>query len=168
LKHYFYGGKPGVAKKMASVLAARYPGLQIVGTLSPPFGAVSVGEDDAIIKGIIAVKPDIVWVGLSTPNQEYWMRDHVARIPRATLIGVGAAFDFHAGEIKRAPKWMQRSGMEWMHRLARDPRRLWRRYLVLAPLFVVGVLKEQLGGSKVRAVPLQSPNSLTNAGSKEP
>jgi N-acetylglucosaminyldiphosphoundecaprenol N-acetyl-beta-D-mannosaminyltransferase len=147
LKHYFYGGQPGVAEMMASVLSARYPGLEVSGTLSPPFGVISETDDDKITKDIIAAKPNIIWVGLSTPKQEYWMRDHVSRIPGAVLIGVGAAFDFHTGKVKRAPKWMQRHGLEWLHRLTMDPERLWRRYLVLAPLFVVGILKEQLTGA---------------------
>lgn len=145
LRHYFYGGKPGVAGRMADVLAARYPGLQVAGTATPPFGAMTAEEDAAATAAIVAARADIVWVGLSTPTQEYWMRSHVGRIPGATLLGVGAAFDFHAGDVKRAPRWMQRAGLEWFHRLVSEPRRLWRRYLVLAPKFVVRVLREELG-----------------------
>ncbi len=149
LRHFFYGGKPGVADAMAAALQAKFPGLKIAGTLSPPFGALSKDEDDAVVRDIAGAMPHIVWVGLSTPKQEYWMRDHVGRIPGATLIGVGAAFDFHAGEIARAPVWMQRGGFEWLHRLLSEPRRLWRRYLVMAPLFVIKVLTSLMVGTGI-------------------
>ncbi|MCD2317276.1 WecB/TagA/CpsF family glycosyltransferase [Sphingomonas sp. IC-11] len=143
--HYFYGGKPGVAERMAAALMARFPGLKVVGTNTPPFGAMSAEEDAAHTAEITASGAGIVWVGLSTPKQEYWMRDHVDRIPGATLIGVGAAFDFYAGDVKRAPEWMHHRGLEWLHRLASEPRRLWRRYLVLAPKFVLMVGRRGLG-----------------------
>lgn len=143
--HYFYGGKEGVAERMAAQLQARYPDLNIVGTATPPFGLMSEGEDQAVTDAIIATHAKIVWVGLSTPKQEYWMRDHVGRIPGATLIGVGAAFDFYAGDVKRAPAWMHHRGLEWVHRLVSEPRRLWRRYLVLAPKFVLLVGRRGFG-----------------------
>lgn len=144
VRHYFYGGKPGVAERMASALLDRYPKLLVAGTATPPFRPLSAEEDEAATAAIAAEAPGIVWVGLSTPKQEYWMRDHVGRIPGATLIGVGAAFDFYSGEVKRAPGWMQRNGVEWLYRLGSEPRRLWRRYLVLAPIFVVKVASETL------------------------
>ncbi len=140
--HYFYGGKPGVAERMAAALQAKHHGLRVAGTGTPPFRPLSADEDTAATAQIAAAAPDVVWVGLSTPKQEHWMRDHVGRIPGATLIGVGAAFDFYAGDVKRAPKWMHKSGLEWLHRLASEPRRLWRRYLVLAPQFVWQVARE--------------------------
>jgi N-acetylglucosaminyldiphosphoundecaprenol N-acetyl-beta-D-mannosaminyltransferase len=142
VRHYFFGGKPGVAAEMARSLATRYPGLEIAGTFGPSFEEPSAEEDIQIVQEISAAKPHIVWVGLSTPKQEYWMRDHVARIPNAILIGVGAAFDFQTGRIKRAPVWMQRHGLEWLYRLASEPARLWYRYLVLAPQFAVLALLE--------------------------
>jgi N-acetylglucosaminyldiphosphoundecaprenol N-acetyl-beta-D-mannosaminyltransferase len=145
LRHYFYGGKPGIAERMASVLAKRYPGLKVVGMSTPPFRPLTPEEDVEATAAITAARPHVVWVGLSTPTQEYWMRDHVGRIPGATLIGVGAAFDFHAGDVKRAPRWMQKWGLEWLHRLVSEPRRLWRRYLVLAPRFVAQAAREQWG-----------------------
>lgn len=137
--HYFYGGKPDVAERMASALTALFPGLKVAGTGTPPFGPMSVEQDVVATETIAAAKPGVVWVGLSTPKQEYWMRDHVGRIPGATLIGVGAAFDFYAGDVKRAPRWMHHSGLEWLHRLGSEPRRLWRRYLVMAPQFVLKI-----------------------------
>lgn len=143
VRHYFYGGKEGVADRMANALAALFPGLVVAGTYTPPFGELTPEQDQAIIAEISAAKPDIIWVGLSTPKQEYWMRDTVGRIPGATMIGVGAAFDFYAGDVKRAPKWMQQNGVEWLHRLLSEPRRLWRRYLVLAPTFAVKVAREE-------------------------
>jgi N-acetylglucosaminyldiphosphoundecaprenol N-acetyl-beta-D-mannosaminyltransferase len=126
-RHYHYGGKP----------AELFPGLQIVGLSTPPFRPLTPEEDEAAVAEISSRRPDVVWVGLSTPKQEYWMRDHVNRIPGATLVGIGAAFDFYAGDVKRAPRWMHSSGLEWLHRLISEPRRLWRRYLILAPKFVV-------------------------------
>lgn len=151
LRHYFYGGKEGVAERMAAALVARHPGLVVAGCDTPPFRALTPEEDEAATRAIAAAAPHIVWVGLSTPKQEFWMRDHVGRIPGATLIGVGAAFDFYAGDVKRAPKWMQRSGLEWLHRLASEPRRLWRRYLVLAPQFLwkLATTQERRGGSEL-------------------
>ena len=140
-RHYFYGGKPGVAERMAAELLRRFPALQIVGTATPPFRPLTPEEDRAATEEITAARPDIVWVGFSTPKQEYWMRDHVGRIPGATLIGIGAAFDFYAGDVKRAPKWMRKSGLEWLHRLLSEPRRLWRRYLILAPKFIMSMLR---------------------------
>ncbi|MET3473685.1 N-acetylglucosaminyldiphosphoundecaprenol N-acetyl-beta-D-mannosaminyltransferase [Novosphingobium sp. 1529] len=148
-RHYFYGGKPGVAERMAAELQSRYPEMQIVGMSTPPFGAMTQEEDRAATEEISVTRPDIVWVGLSTPKQEYWMRDHVGRIPGATLIGIGAAFDFYAGDVKRAPNWMHRSGLEWLHRLLSEPRRLWRRYLILAPKFVLLLLHRWLKSKSV-------------------
>jgi N-acetylglucosaminyldiphosphoundecaprenol N-acetyl-beta-D-mannosaminyltransferase len=143
VRHYFYGGKPGVAGKMAAALARRYPGMTVADTATPPFGEVSEDRRRAELAQIMTARPDIVWIGLSTPKQEYWMHRHRAEMPGVTLIGVGAAFDFHAGEVRRAPRWMQRATLEWLHRLCSEPRRLWRRYLILAPRFVWLVLRDR-------------------------
>ncbi len=137
LRHYLYGGKPGVAERMTAKLIEMFPGLQIIGSSTPPFRPMTSEEDEAAVAEISATRPDVVWVGLSTPKQEYWMRDHVGRIPGATLVGIGAAFDFYAGDVQRAPRWMHDSGLEWLHRLISEPRRLWRRYLILAPKFIL-------------------------------
>jgi N-acetylglucosaminyldiphosphoundecaprenol N-acetyl-beta-D-mannosaminyltransferase len=144
LSHYFYGGKPGVAENMIRNLKSKYPGISIAGYTSPPFSRLTEAEDADMVRAINASGAQIVWVGLSTPKQELWMRAHVGRIEGATLIGVGAAFDFHSGAIKRAPKWMQSCGLEWLHRFASEPVRLWRRYLVIAPLFVLNVVREEI------------------------
>jgi N-acetylglucosaminyldiphosphoundecaprenol N-acetyl-beta-D-mannosaminyltransferase len=135
ISHYFYGGREGVASRLAEQMTARYPGLRIAGHECPPFRTLSAAEEDATVERIRASGADIVWVGISSPKQDMWMQRHYRRLPQ-TLIGVGAAFDFHAGTVKRAPRWMQRAMLEWLYRLASEPRRLWRRYLVLAPRFV--------------------------------
>ena len=132
-RHFYYGGDHGVADRLKQTLIRSYPGLQVVGTLTPPFRPLSPEEDDAVIAQINAAKPDIVWVGLSTPKQEFWMAAHVGRLDAPVLIGVGAAFDFLAGIKKRAPRWMRRSGLEWLFRLLQEPRRLWRRYFTIVP-----------------------------------
>jgi N-acetylglucosaminyldiphosphoundecaprenol N-acetyl-beta-D-mannosaminyltransferase len=141
-RHFFYGGKEGVAEQLIANLARRYPRMQVAGHYCPPFRALTTEEDEAVMAMIRQSGAQIVWVGISTPKQEFWMRDHVAHLPGATLLGVGAAFDFHAGVVKRAPLWMQRASLEWLHRLSSEPRRLWRRYLVMAPLFLWRVTLE--------------------------
>jgi len=135
-RHFFYGGGPGVAERLAKRLGQRFDGLQVVGTWTPPFRDLTTAEEEALIDRIASSKPDIVWVGLSTPKQERWMARYIGRLPAAVLIGVGAAFDMHAGITRQAPRWMQRSGLEWLFRLATEPRRLWRRYLTNNPRFV--------------------------------
>lgn len=138
---FFYGGREGVADQLAARLISRYPGLKVAGTMSPPFRTLTPSEDEQIVAHINGSGADIVWVGLSTPKQERWMSDHVERLDAFALIGVGAAFDFHAGLIRQAPRWIQRSGLEWLFRLTQEPRRLWKRYLHNNPRFIVGVLR---------------------------
>jgi N-acetylglucosaminyldiphosphoundecaprenol N-acetyl-beta-D-mannosaminyltransferase len=135
-RQFFYGGGEGVANKLKSALIRRHPKLQVVGTMCPPFRMLTPQEDEAAVAAINAASPDIVWVGLSTPKQEYWMAEHRSRIKAPVLIGVGAAFDFLSGSTKRAPLWMQRSGLEWLFRLLTEPRRLWRRYATIVPAFI--------------------------------
>lgn len=144
-RHFFYGGGKGVAQRLAERLGSRYPGLRVAGTHTPPFRPLSAAEDQAIVRQINESAPDIVWVGLSTPKQELWMNAHVGRLNAPVLIGVGAAFDFHAGLKKQAPGWMQRTGLEWLFRLGTEPRRLWRRYLRNNPAFIWGVLLQAAG-----------------------
>jgi N-acetylglucosaminyldiphosphoundecaprenol N-acetyl-beta-D-mannosaminyltransferase len=135
-RHFFYGGNEGVPERLAERLQRRFPGLIVAGTYSPPFRQLTPAEDEEIVRRINETKPDIVWVGLSTPKQEHWMAQHLNRISASVLIGVGAAFDFHAGLKRQAPKWMQHSGLEWSFRLMSEPRRLWKRYLVNNPAFI--------------------------------
>lgn len=148
--HFFYGGAPGVAEQLASRLQSRFPGLQVAGVHSPPFRALSPEEDDVVVGLVNAAAPDIVWVGISTPRQECWMSEHRGRLNAPVLIGVGAAFDIHAGSMRQAPRWMQKSGLEWSFRLASEPRRLWRRYLINNPWFLWLVLLQALAGAPRR------------------
>lgn len=138
---FFYGGRSGIAERLIDRLRGRFPGLQVAGSYCPPFRALTDGEDAAVIDQINGSGADIVWVGLSTPKQERWMAGHVGRLHAPVMIGVGAAFDIHAGTLPQAPKWMQRSGLEWFYRLVREPRRLWRRYLFNNPAFVLRILR---------------------------
>ena len=144
-RHFFYGGKAGVADRLVERLTGRFPTLKVVGTYSPPFRPLTPAEDEELIERINGAAPDIVWVGLSTPKQERWMFDHIERLRVPALIGVGAAFDFHAGLVRQAPRLMQRSGTEWLFRLAVEPRRLWKRYLVNNPAFVWQLLLQITG-----------------------
>lgn len=144
-RHFFYGGAPGVAEILATRLQARFFGLQVVGVEAPPFRPLTQAEDRAAEKHLNAARPDIVWVGISTPKQERWMASHIGRLTAPVLIGVGAAFDFHAGLKQQAPRWIQRSGLEWLFRLAMEPRRLWRRYLINNPWFLWLILHQLVG-----------------------
>lgn len=147
-RHFLYGGGDGVPELLAQKLQERFPGLEVVGTYSPPFRPLTPEEDQEIIDMIDASGADIVWVGLSTPKQERWMAAHVGRLRAPVLIGVGAAFDFHAGLKKQAPRWVQRSGFEWLFRMLTEPKRLARRYLTNNPKFVRLALEQQLGLKK--------------------
>jgi N-acetylglucosaminyldiphosphoundecaprenol N-acetyl-beta-D-mannosaminyltransferase len=135
-RHYYYGGGCGIADLLRRSAEKVAPGIQVVGTHTPPFRALTADEDEAVIAKINAAKPDIVWVGLSTPKQERWMASHRSRLEAPVLIGVGAAFDFLAGVKPQAPAWMQRNGLEWLFRLGTEPRRLGRRYITIIPKFM--------------------------------
>ncbi|GAB2583370.1 WecB/TagA/CpsF family glycosyltransferase [Kribbella endophytica] len=139
---YFYGGADGVPETLRDTFTNRHPGLRVVGAYSPPYRALSADEDAAIVDEINAARPDIIWVGLGAPKQERWMAEHRDRLDAAILIGVGAAFDFHTGRLDRAPAWMQKAGLEWSYRLYKEPRRLWRRYVLGIPRFAVGILRQ--------------------------
>jgi len=140
---YLYGSSDEVLDRLRSNLCDRYPGLEIVGAYSPPFREMTAEEDEAAVQAINDSGAQIVWVGLSTPKQERWMAAHIGRVNAPVLIGVGAAFDIHAGCARQAPKWMQRSGLEWLFRLASEPRRLWRRYVLNIPRFLFGVVRHR-------------------------
>ncbi|RMF26233.1 MAG: glycosyltransferase [Chloroflexi bacterium] len=144
-RHFFYGGAEGVPERLAARLQSRFPGLIVAGTYSPPFRPLRPDEDEQIVQLINETSPDIVWVGLGSPKQERWMAEHIDRLTAPVLIGVGAAFDFHTGRKPQAPRWMQRSGLEWLFRLLTEPRRLWRRYLINNPLFIALVVLQALG-----------------------
>jgi N-acetylglucosaminyldiphosphoundecaprenol N-acetyl-beta-D-mannosaminyltransferase len=140
---FLYGATDDVLDQLRCNLSDRFPGLKIVGTHSPPFRPLTAEEDAAVIHEINDSGAQIVWVGLSTPKQERWMASHIGRLNAPALFGVGAAFDIHAGNLKQAPRWMQRSGLEWLFRLASEPRRLWRRYAVNNPRFVLAISRRR-------------------------
>ena len=155
-KHFFYGGAEGVADLLSQKLRERFPAMQVVGTYCPPFRPLTEEEDRDLVQQINASGADVVWVGLSTPKQEKWMSKHIGRLDAPVMIGVGAAFDFHAGLKKQAPKWMQKSGMEWFFRLVTEPSRLWKRYLVNNPLFLWYLTLSALGLRDFRESPAQT------------
>lgn len=144
-RHFFYGGAEGVPEQLAQNLQARFPGLVVAGTFSPPFHPITPEEDTHIVQTINKTSPDIVWVGLGSPKQERWMAAHIGRLTTPVLIGVRAAFDLHAGLKKQAHNWMQQNGLEWLFRLLAEPRRLWKRYLINNPCFMALVLLQIMG-----------------------
>ena len=144
-RHYLYGATQATLDRLRANLLAHAPQARIVGCHAPPFRALTEAEDAAEVAMINACEPDVVWVGLSTPKQEYWMASHRGRLNAPVLIGVGAAFDIHAGVTRRAPSALRRSGLEWTYRLAKDPGRLWRRYLWNNPRFVALVALQKAG-----------------------
>lgn len=137
LSIYFYGSTPDTLALLVARVAVEFPKLQVAGHESPPFRALTAQEDAEAVQRINASGAGLVFVGLGCPKQEHWMRAHRGRV-NAVMLGVGAAFDFHATTVVRAPAWMRENGLEWLHRLASEPRRLWKRYLVTNTLFVVG------------------------------
>ena len=149
-RHYFYGGADGVPEQLAEALQVRFPGLRIAGAYSPPFRPLTKKEDAVILDRINESDPDIVWVGLGTPKQDLWVGTHVGRVRAPALIPVGAAFDFLTGRKPQAPRWVQRSGLEWLFRLIQEPKRLWKRYLVYNPAFALLVLLQWSGLRRYR------------------
>jgi N-acetylglucosaminyldiphosphoundecaprenol N-acetyl-beta-D-mannosaminyltransferase len=142
---FLYGGRtPEALERLEQGLRRRFPGLQIAGGHSPPFRDLTAEEEERTIAEINASGAAVVWVGTGQPKQEKWMLKMRPRLSAPLLVGVGAAFDFHAGLVPQAPRWMQRSGLEWVYRLAREPRRLWRRYARYNPRFLAGFLRQYL------------------------
>jgi N-acetylglucosaminyldiphosphoundecaprenol N-acetyl-beta-D-mannosaminyltransferase len=140
---FLYGGRnQGALVQLALNLRRRFPGLQVVGGYSPPFRTLSEEEIDAVVAEINHARADVVWVGIGVPKQEKWMAALRDRLDAPVLVGVGAAFDFHAGLVPQAPAWMQSAGLEWLFRLSKEPRRLWKRYLTYNPRFVLGFARQ--------------------------
>jgi N-acetylglucosaminyldiphosphoundecaprenol N-acetyl-beta-D-mannosaminyltransferase len=140
---YLYGGRsPEALALLEERLRERFAGLRIVGGFSPPFRPLTAAEEEEVIADIDSSGAAVVWVGTGQPKQEKWMLEMRPRLSAPLLVGVGAAFDFHAGLVSQAPAWMQRSGLEWTYRLSREPRRLWRRYARHNPRFVAGFLRQ--------------------------
>jgi exopolysaccharide biosynthesis WecB/TagA/CpsF family protein len=147
-RHFFYGGAAGVAERLSRILQIEFPGLQVAGIYSPPFRQLTQAEDDAIVAKINDAATDVVWVGLGTPKQEIWMLEHRDKLRAPVVVSVGAAFDIHSGAKSQAPAWMREHGLEWLFRLAQEPTRLWRRYLVYGSEFVFRVCLELIGAGR--------------------
>jgi N-acetylglucosaminyldiphosphoundecaprenol N-acetyl-beta-D-mannosaminyltransferase len=146
--HFLYGGADGVAEHLGAVLQRRFPGLRIVGTYTPPFRPLNEVEKEDLCARVSSVTPDIFWVGVSTPKQEYFMSEYLPHLDTRVMVGVGAAFDVHTGRIQDAPDWVKSAGLQWLHRLGQEPGRLWKRYLYNNPRFVLKMTSQLLGLSK--------------------
>jgi len=138
--HFLYGGDRGVAQQLEASLRRKFPAVQICGTYTPPFRPLDETERAHLRQTIDRLRPDIVWVGLSTPKQERFMAEYQPLLQTRVMIGVGAAFDFHTGRLKDSPGWIKQLGLQWLHRLLQEPRRLWKRYLVNNPAFLLNAL----------------------------
>jgi N-acetylglucosaminyldiphosphoundecaprenol N-acetyl-beta-D-mannosaminyltransferase len=147
-RHFFFGGVEGVADLLVKKLKEKFPKLEVAGTYTPPFRPLNATEEKELQEMIRAVKPDIMWIGLSTPKQEKFMAEFLPKLNVTLMIGVGAAFDFHAGRVRQAPRWMQRSGLEWFFRMVSEPRRLGKRYLKNTPLFAWKIAGQLFGLKK--------------------
>jgi N-acetylglucosaminyldiphosphoundecaprenol N-acetyl-beta-D-mannosaminyltransferase len=145
---FLYGGKPGVAELLSETLQRRFPGLQVVGTYTPPFRSLTEEEEAELIAQVAKAQPHILWVGVSTPKQERFMAHYAGRLQVPLLVGVGAAFDYHTGSLRDCSRWIKRAGLQWLHRLLQEPRRLWKRYLVNNPAFVWHITWQLLGFRK--------------------
>ena len=149
-RHYFYGGSESTCQRLESNLRHRYPGIRIAGMHSPPFRTLSPGEHQVDLERINAAQADILWVGLGSPKQDFWVAQNRDKLNTPVLIAVGAAFDFQAGTKQQAPAWIRHSGLEWLFRLCHEPRRLWRRYLIGNPRFIFLLAKHCLMNKRER------------------
>jgi len=145
IRHFLYGGQDGVAELLARTLEKRFPGIVIAGTYTPPFRDLTEDEERDLLARLQACNADIIWVGLGTPKQERFIWNHRESLPVKLMIAVGAAFDFHTGRTKEAPGWIKSAGLHWLYRLAHEPRRLWRRYGIIVPSFIVLAGMQLLG-----------------------
>jgi N-acetylglucosaminyldiphosphoundecaprenol N-acetyl-beta-D-mannosaminyltransferase len=144
-RHFFYGGANGTAELLRTKLLARFPRLQVVGIYEPPFRPLNAAEQEQLQVSVRLARPDVMWIGLGTPKQERFMAEYLEKLDVTLMFGVGAAFDFHAGKVRQAPRWMRRAGLEWFYRLCREPRRLWKRYLKNNPLFIARIFCQFTG-----------------------
>ena len=163
-RNYLYGGKPGVAERLRERLQSRFPALKIVGTYTPPFRDLTKEEEAALLSAVHALSPDILWVGLSTPKQENFMARYTHRLGIPLLVGVGAAFDIHTGQIRDAPGWVKAMGMQWFHRMIQEPRRLSGRYLKNNPDFLVRIALDSLSRCIRRGASRAIPEKDTDCG----
>ncbi len=150
VRHFLYGGEEGVAELLKEKLLERCPWAQIVGTWTPPFRELNQEEEERLLCQVRSTQPDVLWVGISCPRQELFMAAHRLQLNVPIMFGVGAAFDFHTGRIRDCSDWIKRAGLQWVHRLLQDPRRLWKRYLRNNPAFVWQVGRQMLGLRKAQ------------------
>ena len=150
---FLYVGKPGVAEELQRRLEQWFPGIRVVGTFTPPFRPLLASEQAQLEELVATRRPDIIWVGLGTPNQERFMADLLPRLASGVMIGVGAAFDFHTGRVKDAPDWIKRSGLQWLHRFLQEPSRLWKRYLLNNSRFLWEIFLQFSGLANYRLPP---------------
>jgi N-acetylglucosaminyldiphosphoundecaprenol N-acetyl-beta-D-mannosaminyltransferase len=154
-RHFFYGGSQGVAQALKVSMEKMTPGLKVVGTYTPPFRPLTPSEFDELQSLVEQTDPDIMWIGLSTPKQERFMAEYLDKLNVRVMVGVGAAFDIHTGRIKSAPAWIGKIGMQWLHRLLQERKRLWKRYLINNPKFLWMIFL-QLSGLKKFMIPTAS------------
>jgi len=150
--HFFYGGVEGVADQLKSELTRRFPGLNVVGTYTPPFRPLNSSESADLQARVSKLRPDFFWVGLSTPKQERFMEEYLPKLETRLMVGVGAAFDIHTGRIQESPEWLKHVGLQWLHRLLQEPKRLWKRYLLNNPAFIYKMTLQLLGFTKHESV----------------
>jgi N-acetylglucosaminyldiphosphoundecaprenol N-acetyl-beta-D-mannosaminyltransferase len=143
--HFFCGGEHGVAETLRDVMLQRFPKAKIAGTFSPPFRPMTAREEKEFAAKVHSLRPDIIWVGLSTPKQERFMARYLPILDTKLMIGVGAAFLFHTGKIRESPDWIKRAGLQWLDRLLQEPARLWKRYLLNNPVFAFHAVLQVLG-----------------------
>jgi len=143
--HFLCGGKEGVAEELRDTLQRRFPFLKVVGTYTPPFGPMSLTQQEELVEKVNRVRPDIVWVGISTPKQERFMAQFLPQLDTRLMFGVGAAFDFHTGRIADCADWIKRCGLQWLDRLLQDPKHLWKRYLRNNPAFIYAITLQLTG-----------------------
>jgi N-acetylglucosaminyldiphosphoundecaprenol N-acetyl-beta-D-mannosaminyltransferase len=155
-RHFLYGGAEGVAGELAIKLRSLFPGIKIVGTYTPPFRPLNTSERQGLVEAVSDAEPDIIWVGLSTPKQEKFMAEYLPVLRTKLMIGVGAAFDLHTGRIRDCDDWIKRAGLQWLHRLSQEPRRLWRRYLFGNPKFVCAIAAQFAGLKSYPLPPCES------------
>jgi N-acetylglucosaminyldiphosphoundecaprenol N-acetyl-beta-D-mannosaminyltransferase len=165
-RHFFFGGTPGVAEKLAQALHEKH-GIVIAGTYTPPFRALTVGEEAELTSLVEEASPDVFWVGMSCPKQEKWMFEHRHKLRVPVMLGVGAAFDMISGNAPRAPEWMRGNGLEWLFRLGSEPRRLWRRYLITIPQAAWFVCLELLRFPNSQSLPSQRGTNITEKSAEE-
>jgi N-acetylglucosaminyldiphosphoundecaprenol N-acetyl-beta-D-mannosaminyltransferase len=158
--HFLYGGRDGIAEELRDKLTERFPWVKIVGTYTPPFRELSEAEAAQFMSVTAALKPDIIWIGISCPKQEIFMARYLPDLETKLMFGVGAAFDYHTGHIRDCADWIKHAGLQWLHRLLQDPRRLWRRYLRNNPAFVWKITLQMLGVRRYPSTPqVRSPEA---------